>query len=105
MSTFTALSGYEVRVLLGPNRINTALAMQFNNLLEDDAKLIVDHYVLARGGMDVFNLPAKVFAGSTHYGDVTPAGQQWRYAAPPTVEWVSPGVASVEVNLVAVHDA
>lgn len=104
LSSFTALSGYEVRVLLGPNPIQTALQLQFSNIHEDTAKLITDHFVSARGSLDVFDLPAKVFAGSAHSADVTPAGQKWRYAAAPTIEWVSPGVASVDVSLVAVHD-
>jgi len=63
---------------------------------------ITGHYQGQRGGFDAFALPAEVFAGMANYASVTPAGQVWRYAAAPQIEWHSPGVATVSVELTAV---
>jgi hypothetical protein len=104
MSNFTSMSGYEVRVMVGPDPIGTALQLTFENSAEADIRQITDHYVLAKGMFEVFSLPAETFAGMTTYGQVTPSGFSWRYAGPPSIEWLMPGVGSVSVSLVAVRD-
>lgn len=102
VQSFTALSGHEARVLLGPNPIGASLSLTFQNLLEADALLITAHYATAQGTYETFALPANTFAGMTNYGSVTPSGFSWRYAAPPAVEWIAPGIATVSVSLLAV---
>ncbi|MFZ9570536.1 MAG: hypothetical protein ACO28M_11915 [Vulcanococcus sp.] len=102
VSTFTTMSGHETRVLLGPEPIGTMLSLQFVNLKEAVVLQITGHYQGQRGSFDAFALPAEVFAGMTNYASVTPAGQVWRYAASPQIEWHSPGVATVSVELTAV---
>lgn len=100
--SFTALSGYEARVLLGPKPIGTAVSLGFQNLTEAQFLLITNHYATALGTYEVFDLPVEIFAGMTSYGGVTPSGYKWRYSAPPTVEWTAPGIGTVNVSLVAV---
>lgn len=102
MQSFVTLSGHETRVLLGYNQVNTVLSLEFTNLKEDAALEIVAHYRGALGTFNSFAVPSAVFAGMARASEVLPAGQAWRYAAPPSIQWVSPGVATVSVELTAV---
>lgn len=102
VQSFTALSGYEARVLLGPNPIGAVLSLGFQNLTEAVFLQITDHYITAKGGYEVFDLPADVFAGMTSYSGVTPSGYKWRYSAPPTIDWTAPGIGNASVSFVAV---
>ena len=90
--------------MLGSEPIGTSLQMSFQNLTEVVVLSITDHYVQAKGTFETFALPVAVFAGMTDYGKVTPDGQVWRYAAAPSIGWVSPGIANVSVSLVAVRE-
>ena len=103
VKAFSTLSGYESRVMLGSEPIGTSLQMSFQNLQEVVVLSITDHFVKAKGTFETFALPAAVFAGMTDYSKVTPDGQVWRYAAAPSVRWVSPGIANVTVSLVAIR--
>lgn len=102
MQSFTALSGYEARVLLGPNPIGTTLQLGFQNLTEAVFLQITSHYAIAQGTYELFSLPVTAFAGMTNFAGVTPTGFLWRYASPPSVEWTAPGIGNVSVSLVAV---
>lgn len=102
VQSFTALSGYEARVLLGPKPIGTALSVSFQNLTEAVFLQITSHYVTASGTYGAFDLPAEIFAGMTNYAGVTPSGYKWRYASPPIIEWSAPGIGNASVSFVAV---
>jgi hypothetical protein len=102
VQSFTALSGYESRVLLGPNPIGATLSLGFQNLTETVFLQITSHYATAKGTYETFALPAELFAGMTNYAGVTPSGFEWRYTGPPTVEWTAPGIGNASVSLVAV---
>jgi hypothetical protein len=100
VSTFETYSGLENRVLLGANQARLSLSLGFQNLTETQFNLILDHYEQAQGGYDTFALSSQVFAGITDTSYISPASYVYRYAAPPSVAWVSPGIASVSVELV-----
>lgn len=102
VQSFTALSGYESRVLLGPNPIGATLSLGFQNLTEAVFLEITSHYAVAKGIYEVFDLPADIFAGMTSYNGVTPSGYKWRYSGPPTIDWVAPGIGNASVSLLAV---
>lgn len=102
MTAFTSLAGAEVRVLHGSTPIGTQLQLTFSNLLEATANQITDHYLLARGTFELFDLPAAVYAGMSSYSNIKPAGSLWRYASAPSVDFVAPGVQNVTVSLLAV---
>lgn len=102
MTAFTSLAGAEVRVLHGSTPIGTQLQLTFSNLLEATANQITDHYLLARGTFELFDLPAAVYGGMSTYSNIKPAGSLWRYASAPSVDFVAPGVQNVSVSLVAV---
>ena len=103
VKAFSTLSGYESRVMLGSEPIGASLQLSFQNLTESIALAISNHFSTAKGTFETFVLPAAVFAGMTDYSTVAPTGQEWRYAAAPSINWVSPGVANVGVSLVAVR--
>lgn len=102
MTAFTSLAGAEVRVLHGSTPINVGLQLNFSNLQETTANLITAHYLLARGTFELFDLPAAVYGGMAGYSNIKPSGSLWRYAGAPSVDYVSPGVQNVSVDLVAV---
>lgn len=102
MSALASMAGYEVRVRHGNTAVGQQLALSFSNLLDVEGRQITDHYALAQGSFEVFDLPPEVFAGMASYGHVKPADSKWRYASPPNVEYQAPGIQSVSVNLVAV---
>lgn len=104
VTSFTSISGYEVRVALGPDPVGTSMELVFENAFEAEIKQVTDHFVLAKGIYEVFALPPETFAGMTTYGHVTPTGFSWRYSGPPSIQWLSPGLGTVTVSLVAVHD-
>lgn len=101
-STFNSMAGREVRVLHGSTAVGQLLALSFSNITEAKGKQITDHFALARGSFDVFDLPAAVFGGMASYGHIKPTGNLWRYSAAPAVSYVAPGVVTVSVSLVAV---
>jgi hypothetical protein len=101
-STFRSLNGTEYRVLHGNTPLNTALQLDFANLLESDAKLITDHFATAKGVFEVFFLPSSVYDGLAVYNNIQPSGTSWRYVGPPSVSYPAPGVVTVSVQLTAV---
>lgn len=102
MTSFRSMAGYEVRVRHGSLAVGQQLSLAFDNLLEADAKAVTDHYALAYGELETFELPAAVFGGMASYGHIKPSQNQWRYGGPPQVSFVAPGIASVSVTLQAV---
>ena len=99
----THITGFETRVLLGSSPVNAQLSLTFANRLEADSNQITAHYLAVRGTFETFDLPPEVFAGMTTYNFVKPATHKWRYISAPTVEYVSPGISSVTVSLMAVY--
>jgi hypothetical protein len=102
MTTFQSLAGYEVRVVHGNLPTGGRLSLSFGNVLDTDAKLIAEHYAACLGTFAVFDLPASVWAGSPTFASLTPGSLKWRYADAPRVDFVSPGIASVSLTLLAV---
>jgi hypothetical protein len=101
-SSFTHVGGAEVRVLLGSKRAGDVLRLSYENLLEVDANSIISHYVGERTTFNVFDLPVEVYAGITDYSAITVGGNKWRYATAPQVQYLSPDVQSVSVELIQV---
>jgi len=88
-------------VLLGANQIGLSLSLGFQNLTEAQYNLIFAHYLAVQGGYLDFNLSPEVLAGVSSSTYLQPASYTYRYAGPPSVQWTSPGVGSVSVDLVA----
>lgn len=101
-SVYNTVGGYEVRIQQGSIVVGSSLSLSFANLTEAVGKQITDHYALAQGSFETFSLPAQIFAGMTTFSYITPTGTTWRYAAPPIVSYVAPGIQSISVELLAI---
>lgn len=107
-SGLTTQSGVTTRRLWGSRPSQAQLQLQFSNITDDDAALIVQAYNDAKGATTELTLPSELFAGAssalTDWLDTsaTGAGMTWFFAEePPTVESVAPNRSSVRINLVA----
>lgn len=102
--TFSSLSGKEVRILYGSKRTGMTLDLAYDNITDATADDFVAHYDETKGGFTAFDLPAAAktgWAGATSAIDAA-SGNQWRYAEPPRITSVRPGISSVTVKLVGV---
>lgn len=104
----TTQSGVTTRRLWGSRPSQAQLQLQFNNISDDNAALIIEAYNDAKGAITDLNLPLVIFNGASDnlrgWLDTTStgAGMLWFFAEqPPTVESVAPNRSSVRVNLVA----
>lgn len=91
-----------MRVLLSNTRSGDVLRLSYENLQETDANLIIDHYVGQRTTFDAFDLSTEVYAGITDSSAITVSGNKWRYSQAPEVQYLSPDVQSVSVELIQV---
>jgi hypothetical protein len=94
VGVFVGMAGTETRMRYGARAVGATLSLTYAVLEEANVWLVVNHHQLA-AGTEAFALPTAVFAGMS----TTPGGV-WRYAGAPTVTWLSPGLASVQVDLV-----
>lgn len=100
---FASMSGKETRIITGDTATNALLVLTFTNLQEAAANELLTHYQQRSGTFLAFTLPAAVWAGWVSYNEIEPdPNQLWRYAAPPEVIAVSPGIMTLTVELVAV---
>jgi hypothetical protein len=97
VGVFVGMAGTETRMRYGSKAVGATLSLTYAVLEEVDVWLVVNHHQLA-AGTEAFTLPTAVFAGMT----TAPSGLTWRYGGAPTVTWLSPGLASVQVDLVQV---
>jgi len=101
-SSFTHIGGNEVRVLLNSTRTGDVVRLSYENLQETDANLIISHYVGQRTTFDAFDLSTEVYARISNYSAITVSGNKWRYTKAPQVQYLSPDVKSVSVELIQV---
>lgn len=107
-SGLTTQSGVTTRRLWGSRPGQAQLQLQFSNITDDNAALIVKAYNDAKGATTDLTLPPAIFNGASTdlkgWLDTTStgAGMLWFFTEePPTVESVAPNRSSVRVNLVA----
>lgn len=91
------LSGAMVRFLRGRVATGHRLVLPFDQATEDEARQILDHYRLCQGSFVTFELAPETWCGSS-----SPLDLKWRYASPPEVQDLSPGLFSVSVELISV---
>lgn len=107
-SGLTTQSGVTTRRLWGSRPSQAQLQLQFSNITDDNAALIVKAYNDAKGATTDLTLPPAIFNGASTtlkgWLDTTStgAGMLWFFTEePPTVESVAPNRSSVRVTLVA----
>ena len=102
ISTFVSMGGTETRVLHADRATNQSMTLAFSNVSEAVAKQVTDHYEGQMGSFMTFALPSGVMAGWSNGADAKPAANGWRYAGPPQLDFVAPGIVQVSVSLVGV---
>ena len=100
---YRAMSGATLRRSFGNRPFGHTLDLQFENVPEATVNAIIDHYNEQGGGTLGFTVPSTVFAGySSTLQDKarTPAGIEWLYAEPPSVNSILKDRSTVTVKLV-----
>lgn len=101
-TVYTAMDGVEVRFVHGTRVTGQRLTLVFENVTESEGVSITDHFATNGTTYGVFDLPAAVFAGMNSYSYTNDALNSWRYAAPPVVNYITPGYQTVSVELLGV---
>lgn len=101
---YRALSGATVKRSFGNRAFGFELRLEFDNISDDSAALILKHYSDTQGGFHRFTLSNELFAGMStdlrSYAEAT-STIRWEYAGPPDVTSVAPGNRNtVQVNLI-----
>ena len=107
-SGITSQSGVTTRRLWGSRPSQAQLSLNFANITDDNAALILAAYNDAKGATTDLTLPSILFNGaSTNLANwlstfSTGAGMKWFFSEePPTVESIAPGRSSVNLRLIA----
>ena len=106
IKSFKAQNGTELRILYGNRRTGMKIDLQYQGIPDTEAELFYDHYHQQKGTFGTFGLPPDyVKQGWEGNEDVFGGfvwGNTWRYAGPPIITNLYPGVSNVAVSLVAV---
>lgn len=105
VKTFKSQSGAEIRILYGSKRTGMEIELSYSNILDTAADDFVVHYDEVKGTFDTFTLPTAALTGWTGGSEQLTSsltGIKWRYAAPPSISSVRPGISNVQVKLVGV---
>jgi hypothetical protein len=108
---FTAQNGAMTVVRFGIRRVNAELALGFENITDDEAALILKNFEAVNSVWDYVTFTGNsgaVGASSSlqaYLRETGGSGLRWRYAEPPTVSSVFPGLSSVQCKFRAVLDA
>lgn len=102
--TYATLSGAEVRIRYGNQRSGAKLALSYDNIPDSQAAQFLSHYLETEGTFRTFSVPVAVAIGWNGSTAFSPGGARasYRYAGPPEVTSVRPGVSNVSVELVGV---
>jgi len=110
ITDFVALNGATTRMLYGNRRSNAELNLDFQNISDDKAALILQNYERVTPSADWISFTSTDAATgastslANYIREVGGSGLRWRYASPPQVTGVFPGVSTVTCKLVAMLD-
>ncbi len=104
VKTYSAINGKEVRILYGDKRTGMTLDLSYDNVTDANADDFISHYDETKGTFTAFDIPSAAKTGWTGATTAIDAatGNRWRYAEPPRITSVRPGISSVTVKLVGV---
>ena len=107
VKAYKAQDGMEVRVLYGSKRTGQQLVLEYNAIPDTDAEQFLDHYIEQKGTFGAWAMTTDAGARRGWGGDyetlgVVGSGNRWRYAGPPKITSVYPGVSNVSIALTAV---
>ena len=78
------------------------LSLGYKNISDANAELFLDDFEAQKGTYTAFAINEDLKGGWTGNSDALDSNDKWRYAGPPQVVQVKPGVSNVRVNLVGV---
>ena len=104
VKSYKSQSGAEVRILYGDTRTNMELTLGYDNISDAQAQQFLTHYDETKGTYNTFAINSSTKAGWAGTATAIDSGtiNRWRYADPPQVTAVKPGVSSVRVSLMGV---
>lgn len=104
VKTYRSQNGSEVRILYGDQETEAKLSLTYANVADAVADDFLQHYRSVKGTYLLFDLGGSTKAGWQGSPDALgkPYAAKWRYAGPPKLSSVRPGVSTVQVDLVAV---
>lgn len=108
---FIAQNGAVTRMRYGNRRFNSSLSLKFQNISDNSAALILDHYVAVMSGdnyarFQTDSIPPQQNISKGQSVDLTAwtketlSGLKWKYAGPPQVSSVKPGLSTVSCEFV-----
>ena len=108
-TNFEAQNGAVTVVRFGSRRVDSELSLGFNNITDAQAASILANYEAVNGPWNHVTFTTangSVGAGSlaSYIQETGGSGLRWRYAGPPSVSSIKPGIASVSCKFVGVLD-
>lgn len=106
VKNFSAQDGAEVRILYGSRRYNHSVSLTYENIPDTIAEQFMQHYFEQLGTYRTFAVAmdsSKITAGWGGSTNFYNAGTQtqYRYANPPALTSIYPGVSTMRIELVA----
>lgn len=101
---YQTLSGAVWKRSFSSVRVGMTLQLEFANITDDNAALIINHYRNQAGTLTGFNIPEAATYGGMSSNLISAVDVstsiEWAYAGPPSVTSVVPGISTVSVSLV-----
>ena len=102
---FQAQNGAVVRVRHGNQRYSSSLSLTFANIIDSKAALILENYVAVMGDDKYVaftdnNVAAGVSTDLVPWIQETNSLLKWKYAEPPSVTSVKPGLSTVTCEFI-----
>ena len=106
---FQAQNGAVVRVRYGSQRTNSRLSLTFSNITDQDAADVLQNYVDVMSGDNYAEFTTSDVAATTTTGEPgvlapwfreTNSLLKWKYASPPSVTSVKPGLSTVTCEFI-----
>ena len=102
---FQAQNGAVVRVRYGNQRYSSSLSLTFANIIDSKAALILENYVAVMGDDKYVaftdnNVAAGVSTDLVPWIQETNSLLKWKYAEPPSVTSVKPGLSTVTCEFI-----
>lgn len=101
--TYRSQSGVVSKRIYGNKSSNYELKLTFDNVDDEIARTIVDHYNVVAPQLEGFNLPNAVFGGmgsGLQARIQAPSNIKWSYASAPEIRSVFADVSSIDVTLI-----
>lgn len=107
---FRAQNGALTVVRFGSRRVDAELSLEFRNIPDSQAVLILKNYEAVNSAWDWVTFTAADGAAgadaelAAYIREAGGSGLRWRYAEPPAVSSVQPGLSSVQCKFVGCLD-